>query len=273
MPQGTEAKIAFDYAKIAKADYKAAAILYQKGLYAQAVYNLQQSIEKSVKSFGLMVGIIEPTDLKDVSHDSVYALLIRMDSLAEYLSTSVSYLLTANQNQIERVPQLSKVLKRMGPLIPSPESIQSDVKTIDKLNTQQMWIATLNLDTTNKFVKSALDALENNYWAKQKVVLPMRIIHLLSKLTKQKTMVNYYMGLLQSSPRSYSLAILTMWHETPTRYPPVSSHDYWQAEQYTSDKPLLKRFPFLLKHTKVLTNGVYDSALAASRITATVAEK
>ena len=268
-----EAKIALDYSKIAKADYKAAAILYKKGLYAQAVYNLQQSIEKSVKSFGLMVGIIKPTDLRDVSHDSVYALLIRMDSLAEYLGKSVSYLLTVNQKENERLPQLSNVLQRIGPLIPSPESIRSDVKTIDKLDTRQMWIATLNLDTTNKFVKSALDTLETNYWAKQKVVLPMRFIHLLSKLTKQKSMVNYYMGLLQSSPRSYSLAILTMWHEMPTRYPPVASHDYWQAEQYTSDKPLLKRFPFLLKHAKILVNGVYDSALAASRITALVAEK
>ena len=136
-----------------------------------------------------------------------------------------------------------------------------------------MWVATLNLDKTNKFVKTALDALENNPWDKRRIVLTMKVVGFFSKLLKDKDMVDYYRGLMQSSPRSYSLAILTMWHEMPTRYPPISQQDYWQVGQYSSDKALLKRFPFLLKHAKILVNGVYHSALAASRITTIATEK
>jgi hypothetical protein len=57
-----------------------------------------------------------------------------------------------------------------------------------------------------------------------------------------------------------------MWHEIFTRYPPVSNRDYWQRAQYSPEKPLLRRFPLILKHTKILNNNVYDSAFAVSKL-------
>jgi HEPN domain-containing protein len=38
------------FAEIAKGDFAASKILYTKNLYAEAIYLLQQSIEKSAKS-------------------------------------------------------------------------------------------------------------------------------------------------------------------------------------------------------------------------------
>ena len=61
-----------------------------------------------------MVGIIKPSDLRDVSHDSVYALLLRMDGFAEYLSGSVSYLLTSNQKMLEKVSSIGQSLAESG---------------------------------------------------------------------------------------------------------------------------------------------------------------
>jgi HEPN domain-containing protein len=85
IPKPREARLALAYAEISRGDIDAAKVLYKRHLYQQAVYMLQQTVEKSAKSFGLMIGIVKPKDLREISHRSVYALLIRMDRLVEYL--------------------------------------------------------------------------------------------------------------------------------------------------------------------------------------------
>ena len=63
--------LALDFIKMAKTDLTASQLLYESSLYPQAVYSLQQAIEKSTKSFGLALGVIDKGDLqRNVGHIS-----------------------------------------------------------------------------------------------------------------------------------------------------------------------------------------------------------
>ena len=56
--------IAEIFMEISKMDLAAAKCLYKSGLYSQAVFYLQQSVEKAAKSFGLLTGTINENELK-----------------------------------------------------------------------------------------------------------------------------------------------------------------------------------------------------------------
>jgi HEPN domain-containing protein len=46
--------------KIAQKDFEAAKLLFERRLYPQAIYMLQQSLEKAIKASLLKLDIIEP---------------------------------------------------------------------------------------------------------------------------------------------------------------------------------------------------------------------
>lgn len=45
--------------EISKKDLEAAKCLYENKFYSQAIFYLQQSVEKAAKSFGLLTGMID----------------------------------------------------------------------------------------------------------------------------------------------------------------------------------------------------------------------
>lgn len=51
---------------IAKKDLEASELLFSKGLYPQAVFYLQQAIEKTVKSLGIWNKIINKNEAKKI---------------------------------------------------------------------------------------------------------------------------------------------------------------------------------------------------------------
>lgn len=55
--------------EIAKKDLKAAKCLYEKELYPQAIFYLQQSVEKAAKSFAIMTNMIKEDEVKTVRHN------------------------------------------------------------------------------------------------------------------------------------------------------------------------------------------------------------
>jgi len=55
--------------EIARNDLEASKCLFERELYPQAVFYLQQSIEKATKSFGLLNDVIKEDELKHVSHN------------------------------------------------------------------------------------------------------------------------------------------------------------------------------------------------------------
>lgn len=65
--------------EIAKQDLKAAKCLFDKGLYPQAVFYLQQSVEKANKSWAIMCNVIKEEEVKAIGHDpfKVYVKLLK----------------------------------------------------------------------------------------------------------------------------------------------------------------------------------------------------
>jgi len=86
---------------IANKDLETSEVLYARGLYPQAVFSLQQSIEKASKSLFVKVGAAESTDLENViSHNPI--------KIIELLSKKEKEIQKENEKLIEKIPELKE---------------------------------------------------------------------------------------------------------------------------------------------------------------------
>lgn len=270
VPKPLDAKIAVQLARTAKQDLRAAKVLYENGLYPQAVYMLQQSVEKSVKSFGLMLGLVKSKRLRAISHRTVYVLFSRTENFTRYMGGSLTYLGTATDPDVKLLREIggTALVNGAAKMMPSDEKIRAERLAIRNLDEGRMWKDTLNLSRDNEAVKAALEGLENFPFEKTGF---SQIVEAMAKATMSSKRYGAYaaynLGMLKASPRTYSLSMITMWHEMPTRYPPTTKLDRWRWGEYTPEKPLLKEFPRLLRQAGILCNGVLMSAHASVRLT------
>jgi len=73
--------------EISESDLQASKILFQQGLYPHAVFYLQQSVEKLVKTIGLKTGAIVPSELKNrISHNTIKVYLKGVQKVLGYLN-------------------------------------------------------------------------------------------------------------------------------------------------------------------------------------------
>jgi len=94
--------------EIARNDLEASKCLFERELYPQAVFYLQQSIEKATKSFGLLNDVIKEDELKHVSHNP---LKVYKKSI-EKQKKKIERIMDAN----EKVPKLgeAKLIKDLN---------------------------------------------------------------------------------------------------------------------------------------------------------------
>jgi HEPN domain-containing protein len=86
---------------IANKDLEAAEVLYARGLYPQAIFSLQQSIEKASKSLFVKVGAAESTDLENfISHNPI--------EIIELLSKKEKEIQKENEKLMEKIPELKE---------------------------------------------------------------------------------------------------------------------------------------------------------------------
>jgi HEPN domain-containing protein len=57
-------RISVNLIRISQRDFEAATALFERGLYSQAIFMLQQSLEKAVKAVLLKIGIVDPEEVK-----------------------------------------------------------------------------------------------------------------------------------------------------------------------------------------------------------------
>ncbi|KXA99729.1 hypothetical protein AKJ42_02625 [candidate division MSBL1 archaeon SCGC-AAA261C02] len=69
--------------EISENDLEAARHLFEKKLYPQAIFYLQQSVEKSTKSLGLHFKIISEEDLEEIRHESFRIYVMILEELKE----------------------------------------------------------------------------------------------------------------------------------------------------------------------------------------------
>jgi hypothetical protein len=272
MPGRLEAQTALAYAQIAVGDHASSRLLYSQGQYPQAVYLLQQSVEKSTKAFALMIGTVKLKHLRMVSHYSVYALLQRVGWLSDYLGQSISSLLAPGSEGNESLVQIGllPIVETVAKLVPTKSALEADKRAMDKLmaNKKTMWVATLNLDETSPPVKASLDTLGNIISEREGLEPMLRMLrNTIPMPASARREIDYLLGVMRASPRAYALSILTMWHEEPSRYPPIpGAYCYWLSNSYTRDKRLIQRLPVLLAHAGVLSSNVLKSTKAATRL-------
>ena len=95
IPDRHGVELALAFARIAKKDLMASAMLYEEKLYPQAVFELQQAVEKGVKAVGLLLGMVRPTkeDLtREVGHTAINSIVIRLPERVAQLRRTLGVL-------------------------------------------------------------------------------------------------------------------------------------------------------------------------------------
>ena len=278
LPDNHVVKLALTFAKIGRADLRASKLLYGKKLYPQSVFYLQQSVEKSVKATGLLLGLVNPSteDLtREVGHATIFGILVRRIERLAQLRRNLG-ILAASETLKER----KEIFLKLGiPLtIPDPKEMEAnlmseqaanvEVERLRNLKPRDLWRITLELDPEtplNAAIMKLLDGAESQ-WAtldRFQRLFERKLTPLMSDPPTIRYIIDVHGKAL---PEIAPLAFITMWHEKETRYPPVEGSDYWSPEKYTANSGLVRLFPRLHMHAKRLSEGAYAGARAALEI-------
>lgn len=269
LPRANESKLAMAFAKLSKDDLAASRVLYSNELFPQAVYSLQQSVEKSAKALGLTLGTIKINQIRTVNHRSVLALLTRTGTLSRNVKRGVDVIRSIHEQggDVGKILNLGSLVEKMIPLVPTEAALTKDRENIRLLDARTMWLATLNLDRNNRVVADALSRLKEIAWDKPDARASIGFLkQLYTWIGGDDPLVEYAFSSTRALPRAVELSLLTMWHEEPTRYPPASRLDYWDPDAYTSEKELVKQLPMLTRHAKLFCDGIYKRSVAATKL-------
>ena len=269
LPRANESKLALAFAKLSKDDLAASRVLYSNELFPQAVYSLQQSVEKSAKALGLTLGTIKTNQIRTVNHRSVLALLTRTGTLSRNVKRGVDAIRSIHEQggDVGKILNLGSLVEKMIPLVPTEAALTRDRENIRRLDARTMWLATLNLDRNNRVVADALSRLKEIAWDKPDARASIGFLkQLYALIGGDDPLVEYAFSSTRALPRAVELSLLTMWHEEPTRYPPASRLDYWDPDAYTSEKELVKQLPMLTRHAKLFCDGIYKRSVAATKL-------
>lgn len=120
------------FLEIAKMDLKAAKCLYEQALYPQAVFSLQQSVEKMTKAFGALSLDMTPAEMKkEIGHFPFQVFFCALQRIIEPFitknkSTSGNSTVNAAQqnstNHMDEIRQIEKILKKFMKLDNSSRS-------------------------------------------------------------------------------------------------------------------------------------------------------
>ncbi len=110
---------------ISQKDLKASKLLFENGLYPQAIFYLQQSVEKATKFLGLSVGMISLEEAKkDVGHDSFEVYIKMRKVLQNLIEIANKYPQLADITKIVddivfevSGKKIDELLKSLGPLL------------------------------------------------------------------------------------------------------------------------------------------------------------
>ena len=258
--------------EIARKDLEAAKCLFERGLYPQAVFYLQQSVEKANKSFAILIGIIkeDEKDLKDVGHDSmeVYKRLIKKQKeKSEKINEAFKKFPKLKEIKIMKNLDVEKYYKgavdslatikflgkeREKILFIPKSDIRSVIRELDKLELQELDLKHVKISKKdfNETKESCIELLDNFYNLNpQKIekekeefekIFTLNLMEeviegIQSMLLKNAIYVNYSL---------FYLSLIMIPHAVVTRYPD-NNHD--PLKTYNKNLPLIQLFDDLVK--------------------------
>jgi HEPN domain len=278
LPDRPAVKLALSFATIGRADLRASKLLYGRKLHPQAIFYLQQSVEKSVKAVGLLLSLVGPTKedlVRDVGHATIFGILIRRNERLAQLRRNLGVLAAS-----EHLKEGKELFLKLGLpwTIPEAEEIEAkltseqaakeEVERLHSLKPGDMWKITLEFNPNrppNPAILKLLDESETQWKPLDKFqrLFEKKFVSMMSDPYTIRYIMNIH-G--KAVPEIAPLAFITMWHERETRYPPIDSTDYWVPERYNINAGLVNIYPRLHKHAKRLCDGAYAGAKAALEI-------
>ncbi len=278
LPDRRAVGVALAFAEIAKKDLQASRVLYLNRLYPQAVFELQQSVEKSVKAAGLLMNLLRPPG-EGLTHESgrpavLTVLLGRRDRLARLMKNLGA--LAAS----EGLKEGRDLLLKLGVPSEIPDSTEMESKLKDETNTREeadyiarlrsddLWKITLEADPDrppNTAILKMLESAESGWASLDR--LQRKFKQRLARRMSDPEVLEYILNVYgRAYPEVAPLTLVTMWHERETRYPPLDGSDYWDPARYAASAGLVKLHPRLVKHAKRLCDGALGGARAARSI-------
>ena len=234
-----------------KVDLKASRVLYENGLYAPAIFHLQQCVEKAIKSLLIFLGVA-PKDTKE---------------LEEWLRKKTGHQVAKNLNKIMEIywshvmgnpPFAKSLMKRFSNFIEEQsEEYSSAVKEIEGMDIT-------NYEEVEKRIDWALRILKNRIyetsWISQKFYNEHKKILSLIPSTVQTRLLESLKQAMQ--PLVCTAALLTLSlilekFEQYSRYPSVKNPKV-DPSLFKEDYPLMSKFnSFITDINKVLEKLEY----------------
>ena len=231
----------------ARKDLEASRILHKKKLYPQAVFYFQQSVEKSVKSFGLIEKMIDEKNLTNkIGHKplKIFTRLIKKHDKRPKMKKIVKEL-EALQKDDKAYADISQ--KELKSLITSLENILRDIETFkpeSELSEEQ-------LKTIRTGFIKGLDGIKTKHPEEYEQFFgpKLEIESMMRALFKSFLMRNHV------NMSSAFLAYIAGPHSVLSRYP---KKNFSPEEFYNRENPLVKSLPKLIKiqdkKTKIMEN-------------------
>lgn len=267
---------------IARQDLKAARGSLEKKLYPQAIFYLEQAVEKATKSMGLHHKIITEDDLQDIGHESIEVYI----RVLENLKTKVKRF----QERIKKFPKLrqttlfkkyenletgefSKILDNLEQHLKhqvrqiSDDELKKAFLELDEIKTEieKMKITEEEMKNFKLFIQEIVNAIIEDYPAvREKAEKELEKLESFSPEVIEEIIESLIIP--QSVCYNYLLFLSAALgpHATPSRYPfPKREHN--PLVVYGEEHPLIKRFDKLTQTTGDVLNRM--SKLFSQKVT------
>jgi hypothetical protein len=267
-PNPKAIELARSLARIALQDAVGAKQMYHLRNYALAVYLLQQSVEKSTKATGLLTACLQPTqsDLLKVGHRSVLGILLRMPKKVETAKVMLDEFRDSGAFEEYESLGLKSLLPDLDRFaIPESATVEGWIRELRLLPPADLWRRTLELKQEDSLTIEVMRGLTKVDESAKAANLLDEIIFRSFPFLSDIGFILYACDIqLRCLPCALILSMVTMWHETTTRYPPGETSDYWTPEAYTLDKGLVKQFTLFQEHASDLARWARWASSATS---------
>jgi HEPN domain-containing protein len=265
-------RLATSFSEMANQDVEASLHLFRLRMYPLSIYHFQQAVEKASKAYGILAGTLQPTsrDLtKQVSHRSLLGIMLRVPEMMERQPAMRRALLKSlNRSKLKEIgawevfaPYLQKQEYE------DPGAVRKIISQVRTLDAAKLWRLSLELEPSHPFTKLVWQRLDEadrrNAEADDAEAIVSETIR---RIMGHPEDIDYVLNLYsRAGPELFPLTLVSMWHERETRYPAIETKDYWNPDDYTPAKGLIKNYKLFHRHTARLCQAMNLAAKAAEK--------
>ncbi|MEM5805211.1 MAG: HEPN domain-containing protein [Candidatus Aenigmatarchaeota archaeon] len=269
---------------IAKQDFEASQVLYDKKLYCQSVYHLQQCVEKITKAFGLWTGLIEEKELyQRKQKKSMFSRIFSFFGLHEkeesigHISPK-TFVLLLKKKFIKEYFDFINLQTKNNELKTLIKNYNGELKSFERLINKRKKLAILSKNEISGFLKLSYNY--QNIFAKidkrrlktllnefkmgirsrfEKILPPDTFVEVDKKLTKLEDRIEYMFIGFNTFSFLYPLTIISYPHFTYTRYPTKEL----KPQDYTENLGIVTLLPEILTHVEYIIRN-FESLIEKS---------